>query len=130
IIFIQHGIIPLTMSRTKHKIRNYHAKGWGVTAYAEIDNVGGPMTVVNIDNLYSRIGVVEGTIKGSYEPTDDEAHGGACRFRVNMTVKGDIFKAQPVLNVGSQHNSMTFGHWLPALKEFGKLLDLEVLYLK
>ena len=129
IIYIQHGIIPLTMARTKHKIRNYHAKGWGVTAYAEIDNVGGPMTVINIDNLYSKIGVVEGAILGSYEPTDEEARGGACRFRVNMTVKGDILKARPVLDVGSQHNSMTFGHWLPALIEAGKLLDLEVVHL-
>ena len=129
IIFIQHGIIPLTMARTKHKIRNYHAKGWGVTAYAEIDNAGGPMTVINIDNLYSKIGVVEGTIRDSYEPTDEEARGGACRFRVNMTVKGDIWKAQPVLDVGSQHNSMTFGHWLPALLELEKLLDLEIHHL-
>jgi len=129
IIYIQHGIIPLTMARTKHKIRNYHAKGWGVTAYAEIDNVGGPMTVINIDNLYSKIGVVEGAILGSYEPTDEEGRRGACRFRVNMTVKGDILKASPVLNVGSQHNSMTFGHWLPALIEAGKLLDLEVVHL-
>ena len=129
IIFIQHGIIPLTMAKTKHLIRNYHAKGWGVTAYAEIDNQGGPMTVINIDNLYSKIGVVEGTIKDSYEPTDEEARGGACRFRVNMTVNGDIWKAQPVLNVGSQHNSMTFGHWLPALLELGKLIDLEIVHL-
>jgi len=129
IIFIQHGIIPLTMARTKHKIRNYHAKGWGVTAYAEVANVGGPMTVINIDNLYSKIGVVEGTVRDSYEPTDEEARGGACRFRVNMTVKGDIWKAQPVLDVGSQHNSMTFGHWLPAFLELGKLLDLEVHHL-
>ena len=129
IIFIQHGIIPLTMARTKHLIRNYHAKGWGVTAYAEIDNAGGPMTVLNIDNLYSKIGVVEGTIKDSYEPTDEEGRGGACRFRVNMTVKGDIWKAQPVLDVGSQHNAMTFGHWLPALLELEKLLDLKILHL-
>ncbi len=130
IIYIQHGIIPLTMARTKHKIRNYHAKGWGVTAYADIDNVGGPMTVINIDNLYSKIGVVEGNIKDSYEPTDEEARGGACRFRVNMTVDGDILKARPVLDVGSQHNSMAFGNWLTALLEAGKLLDLEVLCLE
>jgi len=130
IIYIQHGVIPLTMAKTKHKIRNYHTKGWGVTGYAEVDNAGGPMTVINIDNLYSKIGVVEGTIRDSYEPTDEEARGGACRFRVNMTVKGDLLKAQPVLNVGSQHNAMTFGHWLPALVEAGKLLDLEVLRLE
>ena len=129
IIYIQHGVIPLTMARTKHKISNYHAKGWGVTAYAEIDNAGGPMTVINIDNLYSKIGVVEGTVRDSYEPTDEEAREGACRFRVNMTVNGDIWKAQPVLDVGSQHNSMTFGHWLPALLEFGKLVDLEIHHL-
>ena len=130
LIYIQHGIIPLTMARTKHKIRNYHAKGWGVTAYADIDNVGGPMTVVNIDNKFSRIGVVEGSILNSREPNDEEARQGHCRFRVNMTVKGDIHKAQPVLNVGSQHNAMTFGHWLPAIKEAGRLLDLEVIHLE
>ena len=130
IIYIQHGVIPLTMARTKHKIRNYHAKGWGVTAYADIDNVGGPMTVINIDNEFSKVGVVEGKIGDSYEPNDEEARGGACRFRVNMTVNGDIYKAQPVLNVGSQHNSMTFGHWLPALKEAGMILDLEVIHLE
>jgi len=130
LIYIQHGVIPLTMARSKHKIRNYHAKGWGVTAYADIDNVDGPMTVVNIDNKFSKIGVIEGNILGSREPTDPEAREGHCRFRVNMSVNGNIYKAQPVLNVGSQHNSMTFGHWLPALKEAGSLLDLEVVYLE
>jgi L-fucose isomerase-like protein len=129
LIYIQHGVIPLTMARSKHKIRNYHAKGWGITAYADIDNVDGPMTVVNIDNKFSKIGVIEGNILGSREPTDSEAREGHCRFRVNMSVNGDIYKAQPVLNVGSQHNSMTFGHWLPALKEAGSLLDLEVVCL-
>ena len=74
--------------------------------------------------------MVEGSILDSREPNDEEARGGACRFRVNMTVRGDIYKAQPVLNVGSQHNAMAFGHWLPALKEAGELLDLEVLHLE
>jgi len=130
IIYIQHDIIPFSMARTKHKIRNYHAKGWGVTAYAEIDNQNGPMTVININSGFSKVGVVEGKIRDSYEPTDKEASEGACRFRVNMTIRGDLMKAQPVLNVGSQHNAMTFGHWLPALEEAGKLLDLEVVHLE
>jgi len=35
----------------------------------------------------------------------------------------------PNLIVGSQHISMTYGHWLNALMEAGKLLNLEVLHL-
>jgi len=127
IIYIQHGIIPLSMAKTKYKIRNYHAKGWGVTAYADVKT--GPMTVINIGPSYSKICVVEGTIKGSFEPSDEDAARGACRFRVNMSVNGDIQKI-PSIWVGSQHHSMTFGHLLNALLEAGKLLDFEVLHLK
>jgi L-fucose isomerase-like protein len=122
-IYIQHGIIPLSMAETKYRIRDYHGKKWGVTGYADIRT--GPMTVINIDPSYDKICVIEGTIKDSFEPP---AVGGNCRFRVNMSVNGDILKV-PSVWVGSQHHSMTFGHWLAALREAGDLLDFEVRHL-
>ena len=42
-----------------------------------------------------------------------------------MSVEGDI-QSVPEIIVGSQHVSMTFGHWLGAIKEAGNLLGLEV----
>jgi len=65
--------------------------------------------------------VVEGTTKKS----EDGVH---CRIIIHMNVDGDV-KRLSEFSVGSQHISMTYGHWLSALKEVGSLLDLEVLHL-
>lgn len=45
-----------------------------------------------------------------------------------MNVDGDI-KRVPEIILGSQHISMTFGHWLPAIKKAGNLLGFEVQHL-
>ena len=126
IIFIQHDIIPQTMAKTKYKLYDYHGKKWGVTGYADVKL--NPMTVLNIDPSYKKICVIEGNIKGSHIP---ELPSGlkTCRFRVDMSVDGGSVKDIPSIMVGTNHNSMTFGHWLPALLEAGKLLNLEVNHL-
>jgi hypothetical protein len=62
--------------------------------------------------------VAEGTIKGS----EDGIH---CRIIIHMNINGDINKI-PEIYVGSQHITMTLGHWLSVLKEVGKLLSFEV----
>jgi len=124
ILFIQHGIIPLSMARSKYRVRDYHGKGWGVTSYADAKT--GPMTILNISPSYGQICVIEGTITDSFEP---EAEPGACRFRVNMQVKSGHVKDVPSIVVGTNHHSMTLGHWQAALLEAGKLLDLEVRHL-
>jgi len=41
-------------------------------------------------------------------------------------IERGIVKIKPV---GSQHFSMTFGHWLPAMIEAGDLLGFEVQHL-
>jgi len=122
-VAIQHGLIPLSMAKTKYRIRDYHGKKWGVTAYAEVKTE--PMTILNINKSSDTICVIEGTIKGSHEP---EAVGGNCRICIHMDVDGDVEKV-PQIIVGSQHFSMTFGHWLPAMIEAGDLLGFEVQHL-
>jgi len=126
IIYIQHDIIPQKMAKTKYELYDYHGKKWGVTGYADIKP--NPMTVLNIDPSYKKICVIEGNIKGSHIP---ELPSGlkTCRFRVDMSVDGGSVKDIPSIMVGTNHNSMTFGHWLPALLEAGKLLNLEVNHL-
>ena len=125
-VTIQHGLIPLSMAKTKYKIRDYHAKGWGVTGYADVKT--GPMTILNLDKPYDKICVIEGTVKGSHEP-DAYLRPGDCRICVHMDVNGNAKKV-PSIIVGSQHFSMTFGHWLPALLEVGNLLGFEVRHLQ
>jgi len=120
-VTIEHDIIPLSMASTKYTIRDYHGRGFGVTGYADI-KAGRPMTLLNMDSSLSKILVVEGWVKGS----EDGIH---CRIIIHMNVNGDVERL-PNLIVGSQHIlSMTYGHWLNALMEAGKLLNLEVLHL-
>jgi len=122
-VTIQHGLIPKKMAKTKYRIRDYHGKKWGVTAYAEVKTE--PMTILNINKSFDTICVLEGTIKGSHEP---EAVGGNCRICIHMDVDGDVERVSQII-VGSQHFSMTFGRWLPVFSEVGNLLGLDVRHL-
>ena len=45
-----------------------------------------------------------------------------------MKVNGDVKKVSETM-VGSQHVSMTFGHWLKPLKKAAELLNLKGLHL-
>ncbi len=54
--------------------------------------------------------------------------GGYCRVVMHMSVDGDV-GCVPELIVGSQHVSMTFGHWPESLEEAGKLLGMETEHL-
>jgi L-fucose isomerase-like protein len=126
LLFIQHGIIPLSMARSKYRVRDYHGKGWGVTAYA--DAKIGPMTVLNISPSYGEICVFEGRITDSFEP-ETKLGVKTCRFRVNMKVTNGHANEVPSIMVGSSHYSMTLGHWQQAFVEAGELLDLEVRHL-
>jgi len=119
-VTIEHDVIPLSMASTKYIIRDYHGRKFGVTGYADIKS-NQPMTLLNMDRSLGRILVVEGTTKKS----EDGVH---CRIIIHMNVDGDV-KRLSEFSVGSQHISMTYGHWLSALKEVGSLLDLEVLHL-
>ncbi len=119
-VSIEHDIIPLSMSSTGFTVRDYHGRNFGVTGYAPI-RAGEPMTLLNLDPSLGSISVIEGTVKGS----EDGIH---CRVIVHLEVDGDVTRVPEVI-VGSQHVSMTFGHWLGALREVGKLLDLEVRHL-
>ena len=118
-VTIEHDIIPLSMASRGFTVRDYHGRKFGVTGYADIKT--GPMTLLNVDTSLNRISVLEGRIKGS----EDGIH---CRIIVHMHVEGDVQRV-PEIIVGSQHVSMTFGHWLGALKEVGNLLALEVRHL-
>ncbi|RLF18402.1 MAG: hypothetical protein DRZ82_08275 [Thermoprotei archaeon] len=117
---IEHDVLPLSMASTKYIVRDYHGRRFGVTAYADIKR-GQPMTLLNMSNNLNEITVIEGTIKSSED-------GGHCRVIIRMKAKGDVKRVSEIL-VGSQHISMTFGHWLDALLEVGKLLDLKVHHL-
>ena len=117
---IEHDVLPLSMASTKYIVRDYHGRRFGVTAYADIKK-GEPMTLLNMSNNLNEITVIEGVIKGSED-------GGHCRIIIRMKANGDV-KRVPEILVGSQHISMTFGHWLNPLLELGKLLNLKVHHL-
>ena len=119
-VTIEHDVIPLSMATTKFIIRDYHGRKFGVTAYADI-KAKQPITLLNIDSSLDKMMVIEGYTKGS----EDGIH---CRVIVHIDVKGDVGKIPEIL-VGSQHISMTFGHWLKTLKKVGELLGMEVLHL-
>ncbi len=116
-VSIEHDIIPLTMATKKYIIRDYHGRRFGVTGYAPI-RINEPVTLLNIDPSLEEAVVIEGYTKESY----DAIH---CRIIVKIDVKGDIEKIPEIL-VGSQHISMTYGHWLDELKEVGKLLGIKI----
>ena len=118
-VTIEHDIIPRSMASRGFTVRDYHGRKFGVTGYAEIKKE--PMTLLNVDKSLNTISVIEGKIKSS----EDGIH---CRIIIHMSVEGDVQEV-PEIIVGSQHVSMTFGHWLGALKELGDLLDLEVRHL-
>jgi len=119
-VTIEHDVIPLSMASTRFIIRDYHGRRFGVTGYADIKK-GVPMTLLNIDTTLDRMMVIEGRVKRS----EDGVH---CRVIIHMEVKGDVREIPKIL-VGSQHISMTFGHWLAPLKKVGELLKMEVLTL-
>lgn len=119
-VTIQHGIIPKNMAMTGYKLRDYHQKGWGVTGYADIRRE--PMTIVSIDNSFTKMSVIEGYIKYSEDPEK------TCRICIHMGVNGDVAKV-PSIMAGSQHYSMTFGHWLQDLVEAGQMLGIQVMHL-
>ncbi len=116
-VSLEHDIIPLSLASGGFTVRDYHGRKFGVTAYADIEP-GQPMTLINMEKSLESISVIEGNIVG----TEDGIH---CREIVHMTVDGDVEKV-PEMIVGSQHASMTLGHWMDALLEAGKILDLEV----
>jgi len=118
-VTIEHDIIPRSMASRGFTVRDYHGRKFGVTGYADVKME--PMTLLNVDTSLNRISVLEGKIKGS----EDGIH---CRIIVHMSVEGNV-QSVPEIIVGSQHVSMTFGHWLGALKEVGDLLDLEIRHL-
>ncbi|MBD3352596.1 MAG: hypothetical protein GF364_14000, partial [Candidatus Lokiarchaeota archaeon] len=115
-VTIEHDIIPLSMGKDKFTIRDYHGRQFGVTAFTEAKEE--PMTLLNLNTELDTISVIEGKIKN----TVDGIH---CRVIVHMEVDGDVDKV-PEIIVGSQHMSMTFGHWKKELIEMAKFLDLKV----
>jgi len=114
-VTIEHDLIPLSMASEPFTVRDYHTRGFGVTAYADIRQE--PMTLLNMGSSLDSIVAVEGQIKGSED-------GGHCRIIIHMTVDGDVAELSRAL-VGSQHMSMTFGHWQRALGEAAKLLGMQ-----
>jgi len=119
-VVIMHDIIPLSMASGGFTVRDYHGRKFGVTTYADI-KVDEPMTLLNLDKSLNKIVVIQGKTKGS----EDAIH---CRLRIHMSTEGDVKQLYKGRRIGSQHHSMTFGHWLGALQEVGKFLDFEVVY--
>lgn len=119
-VTIEHDLIPLSLASSRFTVRDYHGRKFGVTAYADIA-LDQPMTLLNMDRSLSAISVIEGRIKR----TEDGIH---CREIVHMNVDGDVGDISGII-VGSQHVSMTLGHWMGPLLEAGKLLDLEIRHL-
>ncbi len=117
---IEHDLIPLSLASSGFTVRDYHGRKFGVTAYAEIEP-GQPVTMLNMDAGLSAIGVIEGRI----EDTEDGIH---CREIVRVSIDEKMEDIRGWM-VGSQHVSMTLGHWLEPLKETGELLDLDVRHL-
>jgi L-fucose isomerase-like protein len=116
-VTLEHDIIPLSMASTGFTIRDYHGRQFGVTGYADI-KANQPMTLLNLNSALDRMCVIEGTIKGS----EDGIH---CRIIIHMDVDGDVEQVPRIL-AGSQHYSMTLGHWADALQETAAVLGFAV----
>ena len=116
-VTLEHDIIPLSMASTRFTIRDYHGRRFGVTGYADIQ-ANQPMTLLNLNSALDRICVIEGTIKGS----EDGIH---CRIIIHMDVDGDVEQVPRIL-AGSQHYSMTLGHWADTLQETAAALGFAV----
>ncbi|MEA3402962.1 MAG: hypothetical protein U9R79_17105 [Armatimonadota bacterium] len=116
-VTIEHDLIPASMAAEPYTVRDYHTRGFGVTAYADI-RAPEPMTLLNLHESLERIVSLEGETTGSED-------GGHCRIIIHMNVEGDVARLPQVL-VGSQHMSMAFGRWLEALAETAKLLDMQL----
>ena len=119
-VTIEHDLIPASMASERYTVRDYHGRGFGVTAYADI-KAQEPMTLLNLDSSLDKMVVLQGETQGS----EDGIH---CRIIIHMTVDGDVARLPQVI-VGSQHMSMAFGHWSEALAETGKLLGMELAHL-
>jgi len=116
-VFIEHDLMPLSLASSKYTVRDYHGRKFGVTAYAEMAP-GTPVTLLNMEESLSRLFVAQGKVKG----TEDGIH---CREIVYIELEGDLGRIRESL-VGSQHMSMTSGHWIDAVQDAAKLLDMEV----
>jgi len=119
-VTIEHDIVPLSMTTRKFTIRDYHGRRFGVTGFAPI-KPDQPVTLFNMDSSLEEATAIEGKVKESFD-------GIHCRIIVRISVDGDVEKIPEIL-VGSQHISMTFGHWLKELKEVGKLLNIKINHL-
>jgi len=115
-VTIEHDLIPASMASQRYTVRDYHGRGFGVTAYADIKREE-PMTLLNLDSSLDKIVVVQGQTRGS----EDGIH---CRIIIRMNVDGDVARL-PQLLVGSQHMSMAFGHWSDSLTETAELLGMQ-----
>lgn len=119
-VTIEHDLIPASMASERYTVRDYHGRGFGVTAYADI-KAQEPMTLLNLDRSLEKMVVVQGRTQGS----EDGVH---CRIIIHMTVDGDVARLPQVI-VGSQHMSMAFGHWSDALAETAELLGMQLAHL-
>ena len=115
-VTIEHDVVPLSMGKEKFTVRDYHGREFGVTGYVDIKEQ--PMTLLNLNSALDTISVIEGKIKHSRD-------GIHCRIIVHMDVEGNADKVRDII-VGSQHMSMTFGHWRKALEEMAGLMNLSV----
>lgn len=116
-VTIEHDVLPLSMASDKFTVRDYHGRRFGVTGFAPMKG-GTPVTLLNVNSSLNEMSVIEGRIKGN----EDGIH---CRVIVHIEVEGDVGRVPEVM-VGSQHVSMTFGHWLKTFKEVGRALGFEV----
>lgn len=116
-VTIEHDLIPASMASSRYTVRDYHGRGFGVTAHADI-KAQEPMTLLNLDRSLQKMVVVQGQTQGS----EDGVH---CRTVIHMSVDGDVARLPQVL-VGSQHMSMAFGNWSDALAETAGLLGMQL----
>jgi L-fucose isomerase-like protein len=116
-VTIEHDLIPASMASERYTVRDYHGRGFGVTAYAAVKREA-PMTLLNLDRSLDKMVAIQGR-------TQDSEDGVHCRIIIHMSIDGDVAQL-PQLLVGSQHMSMAFGHWLQALAEAAELLGMQL----
>lgn len=115
-VTIEHDVLPASMTENGLVIRDYHGRRYGVTGYGDIKKM--PVTLLNLNNSLDEMSIFEGYTKYSVD-------GVHCRVIIHIDINGDVKKIPKIL-VGSQHISMTYGHWLKPLKTFGKIMGIKV----
>lgn len=115
--FISHDVIPSKMTKGKLKLYQYHYRGKGVTAYADVKKE--IVTIAGLRSDLKQMFVTTGKVISS-------KNTGHCRIRVEIEVQHPEAIREVIC---ADHYPMVYGDYSKELEILGKTIDIEVLKL-